>query len=110
MSPELSPAVGSARGSVPPRALPTNGLVVSTTLPKLTIPTGLPPQSDLPTSPATLYLFGVNFEITLDGTPDGMHSLLKAYSVIYVLPEAFTKLTRESWLRLKPVLDKLKDS
>jgi hypothetical protein len=89
---------------------PLTVLLASTMLPKLTIPTGLPPQSDLPTSPATLYLFGVDFKITLDGTPDGMHSLLEACSVIDVLPDAFTKLTRESWLRLKPVLDKLKDS
>jgi hypothetical protein len=39
-----------------------------------------------------------------------MHFLLEAYTVIDVLPDAFTKLARESWHRLKPVLDKLKDA
>jgi hypothetical protein len=64
----------------------------------------------LSTSPATLYLSGVNFTIALDGLLDGMHFLLEAYTVIDVLPDAFTKLSRDTRHRLKPVLDKLKDS
>jgi hypothetical protein len=64
----------------------------------------------LSTSPATLCLFGVNFTIALDGLPDGMHFLLEACTVIDVLPDAFTNFFRDTWHRLKPVLDKLKDS
>ncbi|CAG8069883.1 unnamed protein product [Penicillium salamii] len=42
--------------------------------PRLYIPNQMPRQTELNTSPATLFLDGKMHEIVLDGTPDGMRS------------------------------------
>lgn len=68
--------------------------IASTLLPKLTIPCGLPSQSTSPISPATLYLFGPNYTIALDGTPDGKHPLFRAYMVINTLSGLCKELQR----------------
>ncbi|KAI9741254.1 MAG: hypothetical protein M1834_002970 [Cirrosporium novae-zelandiae] len=61
--------------------------------PRLEIPQDLPRQTKTNKSPATLFLTGVSHEITLDGTPDAK----------------FAAMATESYQRLKPSLDRLKD-
>ncbi|MCJ1345139.1 hypothetical protein MMC31_003344 [Peltigera leucophlebia] len=65
----------------------------SASYPRLEIPHDLPRQSNANTSPATLYLFGVNHTVALDGTPDAV----------------FARHSRETLRELGPNLDSLKD-
>jgi hypothetical protein len=44
----------------------------STSYPRLYIPNQLPRQTELDTSPATLFMGGKMHELVLDGTPDGI--------------------------------------
>lgn len=46
-------------------------MVGSSSYPRLYVPRQIPRQSDLGTSPVTLFLGGKMHEIVLDGTPDG---------------------------------------
>lgn len=58
----------------------------SASYPRLEIPQNLPRQSNANTSPATLYLFGVNHTVALDGTPDGkLHMYIRLSLVAYLL-------------------------
>ena len=43
----------------------------SSSYPRLHVPSQIPRQTDLNTSPATLFLSGKMHEIVLHGTPDG---------------------------------------
>ncbi|KAH8729180.1 hypothetical protein BGZ61DRAFT_345716 [Ilyonectria robusta] len=65
----------------------------SVSLPRIEIPQNLG-QSNSNMSPATLWLSGNWYAITLDGTPD----------------ESFERMSRESASELKGALEKLKDS
>ncbi|OBT79662.1 hypothetical protein VF21_01265 [Pseudogymnoascus sp. 05NY08] len=66
----------------------------SSPYPRLEIPQDLVGRSDAKgNSPATLHMWGVTHGITLDGTADS----------------GFRHSARETFQRLKPVLDKLKD-
>jgi hypothetical protein len=71
--------------------------------PRLTIPINLPNLSDVKASPSTLFLYGSQHRIDLDGTADGM--LLKTRRLLSYVNTEFNTLccfSEHFWSRSRP--------
>jgi hypothetical protein len=60
------------RESYPAEANSLFSLLGSTSYPRLYVPSQIPRQTELNTSPATLFMGGKMHHLVLDGTPDGI--------------------------------------
>ena len=81
----------------------------SSSCPRLLIPQNMPRQTDSDTSPAILFLTGKMHEITLDGTPDGIHERNILVNCSNLLLAQFAKDASAVYRRLGPILEQLKD-